>query len=163
MFCFHIMSQPEGTKQHNWRQRDKHEARIYSTYCIYSSLTLQTEQRKRARGCWNTFLCVCRFLQTHTSVTNKIEGGCERTEIPNVLICVRICVRACVCAAFMLSVIRGSVLHQYQVRYSVMSVTTSVGDLHKAPFQSCSVKMSERGRQREQGEEQRQKTQTQTV
>lgn len=33
-----------------------------------------------------------------------------------------------------------------------MSVTTSVGDLHKAPFQSCSVKMSEGGRQRERGE-----------
>lgn len=28
---------------------------------------------------------------------------------------------------------------------SVMSVTTSVGDLHKAPFQSCSVRRAQRG------------------
>lgn len=29
---------------------------------------------------------------------------------------------------------------------SVMSVTTSVGDLHKAPFQSCSVRRRVMGR-----------------
>lgn len=32
-FCFHIMFWPGGTVQCKERQRDKHEARIYSTCC----------------------------------------------------------------------------------------------------------------------------------
>lgn len=46
-------------------------------------------------------MCVCTFLQTHTSVTNKIKGAVNVQRV-------RICGTACVCGV---CVMQGSVLH----------------------------------------------------
>lgn len=48
-------------------------------------------------------------------------------------------------------------LHKYQGRHAVVSVTTSVGDLHKAPFQSCSVRRVREDDRGSEGEKNRDK------
>lgn len=111
---------------------------ILFSYYVTDILCYSGSKQPRARNCKQKvclvmsepiFVCVCTFLQTHTSVTNKIKGAVnvQRVRIRGTA-CVWLLCDAGVCATLVSREI------------SVMSVTTSVGDLHKAPFQSCSVR-----------------------